>query len=173
MDTRMTTAHDLARRGLALMERWDDDEAAAIIHPDATNDEAASEPPAARGSGPAAFKATHDWLHAAFDGLRWEVEDLVAEGDLAVARVVMHGRQVAPFPTYGPDGRVAQVFASNGRSFAASQTHRFRLASGRIVGHAADRDDLGQAAQLGWVPPSPAFLVRSVLARRRRRRAAG
>jgi predicted ester cyclase len=173
MDTRTTTtAHDLARRGLLLMQRWDDAEAAAIIHPDAGNDEAVSEPPAARGRGPAAFKATHDWLHATFEGLRWDVEELVAEGDLVVARTVMRGRQVAPFATYGPDGRMAQVLASRGRSFAASQTHWFRLADGRIVWHAADRDDLGQARQLGWVPPSPAFLLRSALARRRLRRAA-
>jgi predicted ester cyclase len=145
--------------------------AAAIIHPEAGNAEAVSEPPAARGRGPAAFKATHDWLHAAVEELVWDVEDLVAEGDLVVARAVMRGRQVAPFVTYGPDGRVAQVFASNGRSFAASQTHWYRLAEGRIVGHAANRDDLGQARQLGWVPPSPAFLFRSALARRRLGRA--
>ena len=93
----------------------------------------------------------------------------MAECDLVVARTVMRGRQVAPFATYGPDGRLAQVLASNGRSFAASQTHWYRLASGRIIGHAADRDDLTQARQLGWVPPSPAFLARSALARRRLR----
>ena len=171
MDTRTTTAHDLALRSLALMQQWDEAEAAAIIHPDAANDEAVSEPPAARGRGPAAFKATDDWLHAAFAGLRWDIEDLVAEGDLVVARTVMRGRQVAPFATYGPDGRVAQVFASNGRSFAASQTHWYRLAEGRIIGHAANRDDLAQAQQLGWVPPTPAFLVRSALAKRRLRSA--
>ena len=171
MDTSITTAHDLARRSLLLMQHWDDTEAAAIIHPDATNDEAVSEPPAARGRGPAAFKATYDWLHAAFEGLRWDIEDLVAEGDLVVARTVMRGRQVAPFATYAPGGNPAQVFASNGRSFAASQTHWYRLAEGRIIGHAADRDDLAQARQLGWVPPSPAFLARSALARRRLGRA--
>jgi predicted ester cyclase len=171
MDTRTATAHDLARRSLLLMQRWDDDEAAELIHPDAINDEADSEPPAARGRGPAAFKATYDWLHATFEELRWDVEDVVAEGDLVVARTVMRGRQVAPFVTYGPDGRPAQVLASNGRSFAASQTHWYRLAGGRIIGHAANRDDLGQARQLGWVPPSPAFLLRSALARRRLRRA--
>jgi predicted ester cyclase len=158
MDTRTATAHDLARRSLLLMQRWDDSEAV-------------SEPPAARGRGPAAFKATYDWLHATFEGLRWDVQDLVAEEDLVVARTVMCGRQVAPFVVYGPDGQVAQVFASNGRSFAASQTHWYRLAEGRIIGHAANRDDLGQAHQLGWVPPSPAFPVRSALARRRLRRA--
>lgn len=173
MDTRTATAHDLVRRSLRLMQAWDDAEAAELIHPDAANDEAVSEPPAARGRGPAAFKATYDWLHATFEELRWDVEDLVAEGDLVVARTVMRGRQVAPFVTYGPDGRPAQVFASNGRSFASSQTHWYRLADGRIVGHAADRDDLGQARQLGWVPPTPAFLLRSALARRRLRRATG
>jgi predicted ester cyclase len=171
MDTHTATAHDLARRSLLLMQRWDDAEAAAIIHPQAANDEAVSEPPAARGRGPAAFKATYDWLHATFEELRWDVQDLVAEGDLVVARTVMSGRQVAPFVVYGPDGQLAQAFASNGRSFAASQTHWYRLAEGRIIGHTANRDDLGQARQLGWVPPSPAFLVRSVLARRRLRRA--
>jgi predicted ester cyclase len=169
--TTTTTAHDLARHSLLLMQHWDDDEAAAIIHPEAANDEAVSEPPAARGRGPAAFKATYDWLHTAFEGLRWDVEDLVAEGDLVVVRTVMRGRQVGPFTVYGPDGHLAQAFASNGRSFAASQTHWYRLAEGRIIGHAADRDDLAQARQLGWVPPSPAFLARSALARRRLRRA--
>jgi predicted ester cyclase len=153
------------------MQAWDDSEAAELIHPDTANDEAVSEPPAARGRGPAAFKATYDWLHATFEELRWDIEDLVAEGDLVVARTVMRGRQVAPFVTYGPDGRPAQVLASNGRSFATSQTHWYRLAEGRIIGHAANRDDLGQARQLGWVPPTPAFLLRSALARRRLRRA--
>ena len=52
MDTRMATAHDLARRSLRLMERWDDDEAAAIIHPDATNDEASGNPVGARVDSP-------------------------------------------------------------------------------------------------------------------------
>ena len=93
----------------------------------------------------------------------------MAEGDLVVAHTVMRGRQVGPFATYRSDGQLAQVFASNGRSFAASPTHWYRLAEGRIIGHAANRDDLGQARQLGWVPPSPAFLVRSALARRRLR----
>ena len=66
----------------------------------------------------------------------------MAEGDLVVARTVMRGRQVAPFVTYGYDGRPAQVLASTGRSFAASQTRWYRLAGDRIIGHAANRGDL-------------------------------
>ena len=37
----------------------------------------------------------------------------------------------------------------------------------------ANRDDLGTAAQLGWTPPSPLYLVRMLLATRRARREAG
>jgi predicted ester cyclase len=85
----------------------------------------------------------------------------VAEGDLVVARTVMRGRQVGPFATYGPDGQLAQVFASNGRSFAASQTHWYRLAEGRIIGHAANRDDLSQARQLGARQAAAARLLLS------------
>jgi hypothetical protein len=79
--------------------------------------------------------------------------------------------QVAPFANYGPDGRVTQVLASRGRSFAASQTHWFRLADVVAVGRMPDDAAVGQARQLGRVPSSPAFLVRSALARRRLRRA--
>ena len=82
----------------------------------------------------------------------------------------MAGRWHRSSPT-GPTAGWPQVLASNGQSFAASQTHWYRLADGRIVWHAANRDDLGQARQLGWVPPRPAFLVRSALVGRRLRRA--
>jgi hypothetical protein len=41
-----------------------------------------------------------------------------------------------------------------------------------VIEHWANRDDIGTATQLGWVPPSPAYLVRMALATRRARRAA-
>jgi predicted ester cyclase len=171
-DTATADGHDLARRAIRVMERWDDVEAAAVIHPEATNREAADEPPAARGSGPAAFAATAAWLHSAYADLRWDVSDLVAEGDLIVVDTVMRGRHVGPFVTYGPAGRPAKAFAPTGREFATKQTHWFRLREGRVVEHWAVRDDLGHALQLEWVPPTPAFLVRSALALRAVRRAA-
>jgi hypothetical protein len=57
-------------------------------------------------------------------------------------------------------------------------SHWFRLADGTIIEHWANRDDLAMAQQLGWIPPSPRYLVRMALARRnastpRRRAAAG
>jgi hypothetical protein len=41
-----------------------------------------------------------------------------------------------------------------------------------VAEHWANRDDLGMAEQLGWTPPSPLYLARMVLGRRRARRAA-
>jgi hypothetical protein len=53
-----------------------------------------------------------------------------------------------------------------------TQSHWFRMRDGRILEHWANRDDLGMARQLGWVPPSPAYLVRMGLAKRRAVRSA-
>jgi predicted ester cyclase len=150
------TAHDLAVRDFRLMEHWDDAEAAAIIAPTMRNDEAVAEPPAAGQPGVAGARATYDWLHSAYDDLHWTVHAVVAEGDRVVVRTTMSGRQTGPFSTFGPDGEVAQTFPATGRSFATSQTHWFRVAGGQLVEHSADRDDLGQALQLGWFGPPPA-----------------
>jgi ketosteroid isomerase-like protein len=152
---------------MTLMEGWDDAEATVIIHPDFVNREAPGEPPTAGGRGVAAGKATYEWLHGTYEGLRWEVHDVVGSGDVVAMHTTMRGRQKAPFATYHPDGRPDQVFASNGREFATTQTHWYRIADGRIIEHWANRDDLGQAQQLGWVPPSPVFLLRSAVAKRR------
>jgi predicted ester cyclase len=146
-------AHDLAIRDFRLMENWDDAEASAIIAPTMHNAEAVAEPPAARQPGVAGARATYDWLHSAYADLRWTIHTVVAEGEWVVARTTMSGHQTGPFVTYTPDGEVGQVFPATGRRFAASQTHWFRIAGGQLVEHRADRDDLGQALQLGWFGP--------------------
>ncbi|MGS0688625.1 ester cyclase [Nakamurella sp. GG22] len=151
--TQSDIAHDLAIRDFRLMENWDDAEASAIIAPTMHNDEAVMEPPAARQPGVAGARATYDWLHSAYADLRWTIHTVVAEGDRVVARTTMTGRQTGPFTTFTPDGDVAQTFPPTGLSFATSQTHWFRIADGQLVEHSADRDDLGQALQLGWFGP--------------------
>jgi predicted ester cyclase len=144
----------------------------SVIHPDATNREAAAEPPAARGRGPRAFHATGEWLRAAFSDLRWETERSIVEDDLVVTYGTMSGRHTGRFVVWTEEATVERVFVPTGGSFTVRQVHFQRIADGRVVEHWAVRDDQGMALQAGWVPPSPAFLVRCALATRAARRAA-
>jgi hypothetical protein len=91
---------------------------------------------------------------------------------MVVLHCTMSGRQVGPFVTYDADGKVERAFAPTGRTFAVTQSHWFRIADGQVVEHWANRDDMGNAIQLGWIPPTPAFLLRSARATRRARKAA-
>ena len=156
--------HLMADGGLADFE--------AVIHPDARNRESVQEPQAARGRGPAAFYATALWLREAFADLALEVHDAAADGDLVVLHVTMSGRHVRPFVSYDLEARPAQAFPPTGKRFATTQSHWCRIADGKLVEHWANRDDLGMSMQLGWAPPSPAYLVRMLLATRAARRRA-
>jgi predicted ester cyclase len=143
---------------------------AAAFHPEATNRMAVDEPLASRGRGPEAYYATALWLRSAYSELGWTVEDAVVEGELVVLHATMSGRHTGPFVTYDENGRAAQAFPPTGKTFAVTQSHWFRLADGKVIEHWANRDDLGQAMQLGWIPPNPVFLVRMMLALRKARR---
>jgi predicted ester cyclase len=161
---------DACVRSMTIMASGDLDDLTRFVHPQAVNREAKDEPPACRGQGPAAFAATARWLRAAFADLNFEVHDAVADGDLIVVHCTMSGRQVGPFVAYGEHGEVAQAFPPTGRTFAITQSHWFRMKDGQVVEHWANRDDLGTATQLGWVPPTPAYLWRMARARRHARR---
>ena len=123
------------------------------------------------GARPAGFYATALWLRAAFADLAFEVHDAVADGDLVVVHNTMSGRHV------GADGRVrrrrvgGRGVPPTGRTFATTQSHWFRIADGQVIEHWANRDDIGTAQQLGWVPPSPGYLFRMWRAKRAARRA--
>jgi predicted ester cyclase len=160
----------LCVRSIELMASGTLSEFAEVVHPGATNREAKAEPPAARGVGPAAYFATAQWLRSAYADLAWQIHEVIAEGDLVVLHATMSGKQVGPFVTYGPDGLPAQVFPPTQKRFAVTQTHWFRIADGLVIEHWANRDDNGQAMQLGWVPPSPVYLVRMLLATRKAKR---
>ena len=142
------------------------------IHPDAVNREAVTEPPAARGRGPQAYLATARRLGSAFSDLAFGVDEVVVEGDLVVTYGTMSGRHTGDFVVYAADGSVERAFAPTGRSFEVAQAHFARMRDGQVVEHWAVRDDQGMAVQLGWVPPSPWYLLRCARATARARRGA-
>ncbi len=135
---------------------------------DYLNHRCADEPMDTRQGGPEGLKATIRWLHRAFTDMRFEFHEVLVSGDRAVARVTLHARQHGPFVVHdSPDGQVTDAFPSNGREFAVFQTHWFKIANGAVSEHDAVRDDLGMARQLGWIPPTPIFVIRMLWTRRR------
>jgi predicted ester cyclase len=165
-----TIDSDVCVRSMTIMASGDLDELTRVVHPEAVNREAKDEPPSCRGRGPAAFAATARWLRAAFADLDFDIHDVATDGDLVVVHCTMSGRQVGTFLAYDERGEVAQALPSKGRTFAITQTHWFRTRDSQVVEHWANRDDLALAAQLGWVPPTPAYLWRMASAKRHARR---
>ena len=49
------------------------------------------------------------------------------------------------------------AFPATGKTFASTQTHWLRIKDDKVIEHWANRDDLGMAVELGWVPPDPAL----------------
>ena len=162
---------EVAERSLHAVMQGSAAELDAVVHPDATNREATAEPLATRGRGPAAFLATSHWLRTAYSDLAWTTDEHVVEGDLVVTFGRMSGRHTGDFVVWTEDGGIERVFVPTGKTFSVRHAHFQRVRDGQVVEHWAVRDDQGQAMQLGWVPPTPAFLVRCGMATRRARRA--
>jgi predicted ester cyclase len=126
----------LARLALAAFASGDASGADQFIAPDYANLES-EDRSAARGA--AEFRDTVAWIHRSFADLRYEEVAVLADGDQAIAWVVLHGRHAGPF----------LGLAAEGRSFAVEQVHLFRAANGRLTGHRAVRDDLRLLLTLG------------------------
>jgi predicted ester cyclase len=171
MATTLDTARAVALRSIALMADGNRSDFDDVIAPGAVNHEGAVEPPVCRVGGPEGFHATALWLRAAFADLEHRVEHVLAEDDLVVIDTTMSGRHVGPFVLHDAEGAIDTVWAPTGKTFAVRQSHWLRIADGLVSEHWAVRDDLGQGLQLGWVPPTPLYLVRCALAKRRANRA--
>jgi predicted ester cyclase len=146
------------------------DDLRSVTHPEAINREASAEPPATRGRGPEAFHATGQWLREAFSDLTWTTEQSIAEGDLVVTFGTMSGRHTDNFVVWTEDAKVERVFVPTGKAFSVRQAHFQRMRDGLVIEHWAVRDDQGLALQAGWIPPTPAFLIRCARATRKARR---
>jgi predicted ester cyclase len=161
----------LVVRSIPAMASGEREEFDALYHPAARDRENRIQPPSSRVLGPDCFWSTAQWLRAAFADLHYDIHHAVADGDLIAVSSTMNGQHTAPWAVYTESGAIDTVFPPTGKHFAATQSHWFRLEDGRIREHWANRDDLGMAKQLGWVPPTPAYLLRMAAAKRRARRA--
>jgi predicted ester cyclase len=142
-----------------------------MFHPAARDRENAVQPPSSRVAGPAGFHSTARWLRAAFADLRYDIHHAIADGGLVAVNSTMNGRHVAPIVFYTADGDIDAAFPPTGKTFAVTQSHWFRVEDGKVIEHWANRDDLGQARQLGWVPPTPVYLLRMARAKSRAKHA--
>jgi predicted ester cyclase len=138
-----------------------------LYDPDAIDRENPVQPPSSRVPGPAGFYSTAQWLRAAFADLHYDIHHAVADEDLVAVNSTMNGRHVAPWSVYDQTGGMDTVFPPTHKTFAVTQSHWFRMKHGRVIEHWANRDDLGMARQLGWVPPTPVYLLRMARAKRR------
>jgi steroid delta-isomerase-like uncharacterized protein len=81
-------------------------------------------------------------FRGAFPDLHFEIEEMVAEGDIVATRVTGSGTNDGPFMGMPPTGRHA-TWASMGF---------FRVADGKIAEHWGVPDLLGLLTQLGAIP---------------------
>jgi steroid delta-isomerase-like uncharacterized protein len=74
--------------------------------------------------------------------MRWQIDDLLADGDKVVAQTTMTGTHHGEF--FG--------IPATGRAVSVSGIHVLTLRDGRIVLHQGVNDDLGLMRQIGAVP---------------------
>ena len=105
-------------------------------------------------------KAFLSMMRGAFPDYRFDVEDLVAEGDKVVARVAVTGTHHGEMMGLAPTGRRVQT----------SGIEVFRLAGGTLAEHWATFDAMGMLRQIGMVPvPGPGLLVRTLVHQAKKR----
>jgi steroid delta-isomerase-like uncharacterized protein len=113
----------------------------------AVEDYAEHDPFPGQGDGRADLKARVQLILDAMNPLRFEVEDLIAEGDKVVARWVQRGTQSGSFMGIPPTGREFTI--------AGIDIHRLR--DGRMAEHWHVVDLFALLQQLGAIPaPSAA-----------------
>ncbi len=85
------------------------------------------------------YKRAYGMFLAAFDDTEITVEDLIAEGDKVVSRVVLRGVHKGDLPD----------LPETGRSFTLSLTTIFRFLAGKIVEECEAYNELDLMTQLG------------------------
>ena len=92
-----------------------------------------------RQHGIESFKHVNRWVRAAFSDAHYQIDHMIAEGDMVAVRITASGTNDGEFRGNPPTGK----------RFSADHVHWHRLADGKLVERWAVRDDLGAAQQLG------------------------
>jgi predicted ester cyclase len=144
----MTTEEnkDLIRRHFAALERGDLEEAASYWAPDAIN-HGSGRPGQQPPPGPGGLLGVLRSLKLAFPNRRWQIDELIAEGDMVACRLTVSGTygEIPPIPV---EGAMLMRTPPNGKPYTVQHVHVFRLTEGKVAEHRAVRDDLGLLLQL-------------------------
>jgi predicted ester cyclase len=155
---------ELVRRYFDAMERGALDEATEYWATEATN----------YASGRAGLQPSHGreamgmvfrMLRTAFPDRRYQIDDVIAEGDQVVCRMTVSGkfggtppRPAMPTPPgwVGVEGTELVPASGIGKPYSVKHVHIFRITNGQITDHWAARDDVGLLLQLGAINPAKA-----------------
>ena len=122
-------------------ECWNDHDLANIdelVSPDYLNHAAVAE----HQRGIAGAKRILNWLISAFPDTRFDIEGIIADGDMVAIRGTASGTH---------KGGELWGIPPTGKRFAVEQVHWLRVAEGKLAEHWAVRDDLGMMRQLGAI----------------------
>ena len=141
----MTTEKNkaLIQRRAVSMNQHDLDAALAVFHPDYQDHNA---PPPGLPSGIEGDRLFFRMLFNAFPDLEVTTEDLIAEDDRVVERLMLRGTHKGAFMGAQPTGkRVTWSFINI-----------YRLTDGKVVELWSEGDHLGLMQQIGLIPPPQA-----------------
>jgi predicted ester cyclase len=97
--------------------------------------------------GIAGFRHVMEWGAALTPDGRYELLDMIAEGDMVACRVRVSGTMRGELFGIPPTGK----------SFTAEHVHWHRVVGGKLAERWAVRDDLGTLIQLGIISPPGRF----------------
>ena len=92
--------------------------------------------------GPQGVLQLHDVLMPAFPDMKLDLEDLVAEGEKVLVRLLIRATHTGPLGTMGATGKPIRVAVLD----------IFQIRDGVLIEHWAQLDNLGMLKQLGALP---------------------
>jgi predicted ester cyclase len=114
---------------------------AEVMDPDVTSRGRRPDEPA----GFEGVKQTMLWLSTVFSDQRWDVHDVIGDGDIVAVRLTHHGRHTGDLMGIPPTGR----------EVAYEYVHFLRFRDGKMIEQWSVRDDMTLMRQLGVIPARP------------------